>query len=89
MLSIFSKYAPANRSEGETEKDDSRAKRSRDGIDIEEGSPDAVVVDKELCTVCRESTTTEEGNKVLVCVTCGVKVHKACYSVDEVPEGDW
>lgn len=41
-----------------------------------------------VCDVCR-SPYSEDGNEMVFCDTCNVCVHQACYSIDEIPAGEW
>lgn len=41
-----------------------------------------------VCDVCR-SPYSEDGNEMVFCDTCNVCVHQACYSINEIPAGEW
>ena len=50
----------------------------------DEGDADEYVV----CAVCFDSSSPED-NPVLYCDRCNLTVHKICYGLQAVPDGDW
>ncbi|KAI9922512.1 hypothetical protein PsorP6_000934 [Peronosclerospora sorghi] len=44
---------------------------------------------RDECRVCLNAKTEEVTRCELRCATCSMTVHKKCYSVKEVPDGDW
>ena len=41
-----------------------------------------------LCAICGDGTSSQD-NPVVFCERCNVPVHKLCYGIDRVPDGEW
>lgn len=46
------------------------------------------VVNDGFCHVCFVEDSLEQ-NPIVFCDSCNVAVHKDCYYIDEIPEGNW